>query len=99
MKQSVNEYDFIEAFRQAGREDNFSAEGLQALFEWFEQYEEDCDTEIELDVVAICCEFTEYLNLEIFQSDYGEDMTMGDVHDNTLVIMIDDDEHFIIQDF
>ena len=28
MKQTVNEWDFIEAFRQAGREENFSREGL-----------------------------------------------------------------------
>jgi len=56
MKQTITKYDFIDAFRNAGREDNFSYEGLCALFDWLEELGE----EIELDVVALCCEFSEY---------------------------------------
>ena len=42
------------------RRENFSYNGLKALYEYFEQYEEDTGAEIELDVIAICCEYTEY---------------------------------------
>ena len=59
MKQSVNEYTFTEAFRKI-RPENFSYSGLQALFEYFEQMEESDGVEIELDVIAICCEYSEY---------------------------------------
>lgn len=70
MKQTVNEWDFIEAFRQAGREENFSREGLSKLFEEFESYERENHEEIELDVIAICCDYTEYSNFAEFNADY-----------------------------
>ena len=99
MKTSVGKWDFQDAFRQAGRQDNFSDAGLDALFDYFEELENDCGIEIELDVVAICCEYTEYENLEEFQENYGTDYeTIEDIEYNTQVIMIDD-ESFIIQDF
>jgi len=58
MKTTVSVYDFREAFRQAGRE-NFTYEALGLLFDHFEGLEEDMGSEIELDVVAICCDYTE----------------------------------------
>lgn len=58
MKQSVDFYDFKNAFKQC-RPDNFSNEGLSVLWDYLEQYEDDCGIEIELDVIAICCDFSE----------------------------------------
>lgn len=60
MKTNVSLHDFREAFRVMGRGDQFSYVGLNVLYDWFEQYEDDCGEEIELDVIAICCDFTEY---------------------------------------
>ena len=60
MKQTVNSSDFVDAFRTHNRMARFSYEGLKALFEYLEQYEEDAGEEMELDVVAICCDFSEY---------------------------------------
>lgn len=59
MKITVTETIFKDAFYQSGRQDNFSREGLSILFEYFENYEGDCGDSIELDVVAICCEYQE----------------------------------------
>ena len=82
-----------------GREGNFSNDGLVALYEYLEMLEDDTGQPIELDVIALCCEFTEYDNLEEFQADYSEDyQTIGDIESDTTVIMIDDDS-FIIQQF
>jgi hypothetical protein len=58
MKQSVSFYTFRDAFK-AVRPNNFSYEGLQTLFDYLEQYEQDCGQEMELDVIAICCDFSE----------------------------------------
>jgi hypothetical protein len=69
MKQTVNEYDFHRAF-EALRPDNFSYEGLGLLFEYFEQLEDDMGEEIELDVIAICCDWAEGRASEIV-SDFG----------------------------
>jgi len=59
MKKTVNYYDFVRAFQDAGRGDQFSLKALGALFDYLEEYEESCGEEIELDVVAICCDWRE----------------------------------------
>tara|TARA_R110000868_G_scaffold3166_1_gene21044 strand:+ start:692 stop:1018 length:327 start_codon:yes stop_codon:yes gene_type:complete len=64
MKTTVSLYDFRREFEQC-RPDNFSYQGLGVLFEYFEEYENDTSEEIELDVIAMCCEFSEAPFLEI----------------------------------
>ena len=99
MIRTINQYDFIDAFKKMGREENFSYDGLIALYDYLEMFEDDTGQSIELDVIALCCGFTEYDNLEQFQADYGEDYeTIEDIQNATAVIMIDDDS-FIIQQF
>ena len=99
MIRTINQYDFIDAFKKMGREENFSYDGLIALYDYLEMFEDDTGQSIELDVIALCCGFTEYDNLEEFQADYGEDYeTIEDIQNDTSVIMIDDDS-FIIQQF
>lgn len=59
MKKTVNFYHFERAFRDFDRYDNFGHYGLKALFDYLEDLEEDCG-EIELDVIAICCDYSNY---------------------------------------
>lgn len=58
MKTTVSVYDFRDAFKSV-RPNTFSYEALGHLFEYFEQFEEDTGQEMELDVIAICCDFSE----------------------------------------
>ena len=60
MKQTVSEFQFIEAFRHAGRESQFSVNARRALFAHLEDYEKSTCFELELDPIGICCEFAEY---------------------------------------
>lgn len=102
MKTTVNEYAFRRAFEKMDRSDNFSYAGLGALFDYLEQYEEDTGEEMELDVIAICCDFTEYDNLADFQANYGTEYeTLEDIQDVTTVITWGDieDTPFIVQNF
>lgn len=59
MHQTVNVYQFRDAFRNMGRGNNFSYEALGILFEYLEEYEEPTGSPVELDVVALCCDFNE----------------------------------------
>ena len=60
MYQTVNTVStFRDEFRACGRVDNFSYEALGLLFDYFEAFEMDTGEEIELDVIAICCDFSE----------------------------------------
>ena len=68
---TVDSFMFVEAFRRMGRENQFSREALEALFEYIENYEEDTGSSVELDVVGLCCEFTEYTTAVEAASDYG----------------------------
>ena len=68
MKQTVYAGDFRDAFHNAGRENNFSYEGLGILYDYFMEYEDSTGEEIELDVIAICCEYTEASAREIAEN-------------------------------
>ena len=98
MKQTINEYDFRRAFEQL-RPDQFSYQGLGALFDYFEELEDGIGEEIELDVIGICCEYTEYEDLSEFQEDYGKEYkTIEDIEEQTTVIPVFGDS-FIIEQF
>ena len=73
MKKTINIYDFRDAFNRAGRGNQFTYDGLTALFEYLEDYEKDTGNEIELDVISLCCEFTEYESIGEFWLDYGQE--------------------------
>lgn len=77
MKTTLNLHDFREAFRQMNRTDNFSYEGLEVLFDGLEQYAEETGEEVELDVIALCCDFCE-MTAEEIQRDYSVDYDAED---------------------
>jgi len=108
MKTTVTDQDFIQAFHDYGRQDQFTRAGLHALFEYLEQYEEDTGEELELDVIALCCDFSEH-DLEDLEREYGY-LLDGDempdtiatwasfLQDHTQVIPVDD-EYLIVHGF
>ena len=78
MKTIVSEYQFVDAFRLCGRETQFTVPARRALFAYFEQFEEDTDTELELDPVGICCEWAEYPTALAAALAFGFDEVCGD---------------------
>jgi hypothetical protein len=69
MIQTINVSDFRDAFRACGRKDQFSYEGLGALFEYLEEIDPDFD----LDVIALCCDYSEDSPEDIAKA-YGIDL-------------------------
>jgi|TARA_B100000073_G_scaffold319365_1_gene298213 hypothetical protein len=99
MKITINFNDFERAFQRYNRDNHFSYEGLQALFDYLEDLESDMDKEIELDVIGLCCEYTEYESLQIFQDEYGKEYeSIEDIENETIVIPINE-ESFIVVNF
>ena len=99
MKTSINKYDFRDAFQKAGRGNNFSYDGLGVLFDYFEAYEEDSGEEIELDVIAICCEFDEAMPEEIRDNYSIEGDVLDYLFDHTHVAGITKDGAIIYAAF
>lgn len=80
MKITVTKYDFERAFADAGRKDQFSYEAIGLLFEYFEEYEESTGEEVELDVIAICCDYCEETAADIVKN-YSIDLSSVDPED------------------
>ena len=69
----VTQSEFIDTFRQSElRKNNFSYDGLIALFEYLEDLEEDTGEQITFDMVSICCDWSEYKNTDEFINDYQD---------------------------
>lgn len=107
MKITVTENMFIDQFVLYGRKDNFSYAGLSALFEYLEDCERDIGEEYELDVIALCCDFTEEsyqdigrnYDIEVSDCETEEDVfyTVLDFLENeTTVIYSDEDTGMIL---
>lgn len=87
--------DFLREFKIHNRDYVFTYKGKVALFNYLDELEET----IELDVIAICRNFTEFENLTEFNSYYGCELdSVEEISILTTVIPIDN-ESFIIEDF
>jgi len=99
MIQEITQSQFKDAFIKMGRKDNFSFEGLSVLYDFLNGAYEGTDQEYKLDVIALCCDFTEYESFEDFKKDYGQSyQSIEDLENDTQVLMIDQ-QRFIIQNF
>ena len=70
MHQTINVSSFRDAFHAMGRADQFSYDALGMLFDYFEDTAPDAG----LDVIAICCGYSEDTPKQIAES-YGLDLT------------------------
>lgn len=96
MYQSISRCDFHDAFRNMDRKDHFSYEAKNALFDYLEEYEESTGERIELDVIALCCEFSEESIKDVLENYSLE--SLEELNDNTLVIW-HDDENVLYQSY
>ena len=77
MKQTITQSDFHDAFIRMDRKENFSWEARELLFDYFEELDED----MELDVIAICCEYYEN-DLDTVISEYRLESDVEDMDDD-----------------
>ena len=80
MIQEITFNSFCDAFPES-RQDSFTYEGKRALFDYLNSYEEDTGQKVELDIVALCCEYNEYDNLSDYLKDYSTDIEQEDFKD------------------
>lgn len=110
MKQSVNFNDFIDAFKRFDRYDAFGYEALRVIFDYLEEYEDETGQEIELDVIAICCDYNvqhysdvarDYdIDIEGMDEDEAKQHVMNYLCDNTTVLGETEDTcNFVYQCF
>jgi hypothetical protein len=70
MKQKATASDFHDAFQAYGRGEQFTYRGRAALYDYLTELEDDTGEEFELDVVALCCDYSEHSSLVDWAKDY-----------------------------
>lgn len=88
MYHTIDFVDFSLAFDQMNRGENFSLKGRRVLFDFIEDCEAQTEEQIELDVIALCCEFEENSIPEVLEN-YNLN-SIEELEDKTLVIWHDD---------
>lgn len=108
MKTSITLSMFRDAFTDYNRAENFSYNGLTVLYNALIEYEESTDTEMELDVIALCCEYSEghyediasYYDIELSGDTDADIMTVSEyLGEQTWVIGRANVSSFVYQSF
>jgi hypothetical protein len=100
MIETVTRTRFINWFRQSDQyKDNFSFFAQASLYDYFEELEEDTGEKIEFDPIAICCEYSEYKDIEEYNQDYEPVESIDKIRELTTVIEIPQNKGFIIQQY
>lgn len=94
MKKTIDSYDFRKEFANMDRADNFSNSALDILFNYYEEIDEN----MELDVIAICCDWTEYSQEEL-KADYGYKLDYDEWLENDYVQCDSDTEDDILNEY
>jgi len=71
MKRDVTHCEFSDAFRDTGRGDSFSYNGLRALYDYLIEFEDGTGEEYELDVIGLDCDFSEHDSALEAAKEYG----------------------------
>ena len=100
MKQTINKSTFTS---NSVISEAFSYDASIALFDYLEQFEEDCGIELDFDPVALRCDFDEYESLEEIGKNYWDLQEMEDeeekidwLRDKTTVIEFNGGSFLII---
>ena len=103
--QTLNKHQFIDSFKSWDTYANsFSYEGLELLYDWLEMQKAQSDEDIELDVVGLCCDFTESDVATIIQ-DYTlpQDASFNDaleyIQDKSLVVGVTEQKTIVYYTF
>lgn len=82
---TLNENEFINEFGNSGQyANNFSREGLKALYVHLSELEN-----LELDVIAICCDYVEYESFDELIADYSQYTTLESIENATQILETD----------
>ena len=85
----------LHSFCDEMKNEDYSYAALEVLFDYYDELSEGVDQNMELDPVAIRCDFTEYVSLEEAWNDYkGEPFPDSDeeaedlLNDDTIVLSV-----------
>ena len=97
----VTEDNFRNTFLTSDYKNNFSYGGLTALYNYFEELEDELNESIEFDYISIAGEYSE-LTIDELRDNYSINKDIDVIkylQENTIVIEIENSDSVIIQDY
>lgn len=83
--------DYKRVVTSENKNGNFTYEGLRALFKYLEEITTD-ENPLELDVIALCCDYSEYENLKEYLENYStHDKKTGEENDEEFKVRIEEE--------
>lgn len=80
--QSINTPStFADMFNQCGRGNQFTYDGLIALFDHLEGLSDDMGQDVHIDVIGLCCEYSQYDDLTDLADAYNTAFTEEQLQD------------------
>ena len=86
---------FRECFEDYGRQNQFSWNAFDALFDYYDQISEECGEPFKMDVIGICCDWCEYDTLEDAAEAYDIDEDIDRDDDAAILEWFHDNQHAI----
>ena len=86
---TLDKYSFADAFKRYNRQDQFSPKGLEVLFDYLEEFSDSTGEPVELDVIALCCEYYE-LSIQELINNYNIDVSDADGDEDTIAKIVKD---------
>lgn len=80
---------FLSRFEDYNRQSDYSYTGLKALYNYLEMLAAETGEPVELDVIALCCDFNE-IRIDEIKTETGFD-SLEELEENTIVINVDKD--------
>ncbi|MBL1419761.1 MAG: hypothetical protein COC24_004550 [Alphaproteobacteria bacterium] len=76
MHQRITQDHFVDAFRSSETyKNNFTIPALHALFEYLNDLEDESVVPLEFDMIATCCEYSEFESIADYNSQYSQEFT------------------------
>lgn len=96
---TLSQYDFINEFETSTeRKNQFSYNALCSLYDYLDDYSDYCGSfTYKFDLIAICCDFTEYNTIEEAAKDYS--ITPIELEDKTTVLHVLENGHVVVQNY
>lgn len=86
---TIDKHDFKRQFEAHNRIDQLSYDGLKVLFDYLEELSEDTGEPVELDVVALCCEYYES-SIEELIDNYNIDVSDAEGDEDEIQAIVEE---------
>ena len=98
-------------FKKSDRKDQFTRPALSKLYDYLIELTEGIDEDLEMDIIALCCEWTEYDDSDELMESWGDDVGQGDKIDeeeqltkvieyleaNTTILQVDGGSYLVME--